>query len=194
MTPIFNNAASAILRLQYRFSEKNEAINVVERLALAKRVLVFMPAKVEHFGAALKALEKLREKRPAWRITVVTKLEMVSFIDNRLKLDILPYSSEDINLLGLPKGAIKKHFQKSSYDLALDFEFGFSVLAIKLFDLSQAALRACFDDDEKSFFYNFGIRVNPVEPLANKYSVMVKYITIVADSYNPTATVAGANH
>ncbi|HEX9655187.1 MAG TPA: hypothetical protein VGA99_15885, partial [bacterium] len=64
---------------------------------------------------------------------------------------------------------------------------------IKLCDLSQAPLRACFDSDEKSFFYNFGIRANPLESLVNKYTVMVKYITVIADSYNQTQSVAGAH-
>lgn len=193
MTQIIARLAGAVLRLKFRFIERETTVNVVERLAAANKTLIFMPQKVEYFGAALKALEKLREKRPNWRITVITPLEMVGFIDNRLKLDILPYSKEDMNLLGLPKAGIKKHFQNSTYDLALDFEFDFSLLAIQLFDYSKAPLRACFDSDEKSLFYNFGIRVNPIESPPNKYSVMIKYITVIADSYNQPQTIAGAN-
>jgi ADP-heptose:LPS heptosyltransferase len=193
MTPALAKLVGAALRLKFRISEKAGAVDVVERLAKAHKILIFMPVRVEHFGVALKALEKLREKRPNWRITVIAPLEMVSFIDSRLKLDILPYSTEDINLLGLPKNALKQHLQKSSYDLAIDFEFDFSLLAVKLFDCSGAPLRACFDSDEKSFFYNFGIRVNPVESLANKYSVMIKYITVIADSHPHPQALSGAS-
>jgi hypothetical protein len=75
----------------------------------------------------------------------------------------------------------------------LDFEFNFSLLAIKLFDFSKAPLRAYFESEEKSAFYNFGIRVNAVESLVNKYLVMVKYITVIADTYAQTQTPAKAN-
>jgi len=184
----FAKIIGAYLRSQFRWLAKESPINIVEHLARAKKVLIYMPNKIEHFGAALKSLEKLRAKRPDWQITVVTKLELVSFIHDGLRVDILPYGDEDINLLGLPKWSLKKHFRNASYDLALDFLFNFDLLSLKLLQLSMAPVRVCFDSSEKSWFYNFGIRVNPVEPLANKYNVMVKYITVISDSHLQSAS------
>ncbi|MFQ5641690.1 MAG: hypothetical protein ACE5IR_27255 [bacterium] len=140
-----------------------------------------MPAKIEQFGVALNSLETLREQQPQWRITVITKLEMVSFVDNRLDVDILPYSNDDLNFLGLPKKQLKSHFANMSYDLALDLTFNIDLLCITLFQLSKAPLKVCFFSANKNPFYNFTIRINPVESLLNKYSTMIKYISIATN-------------
>ncbi len=107
---------------------------------------------------------------------------MVSFIDSNLKVDILPYSNDDLNFFGLPKDSIKKLFDKTSFDLALDLKLKFDIITIILFQLSGAPLKVSFDSTEKAPFYNFGIRVNAAETLTNKYNAIVKYITMIASS------------
>jgi ADP-heptose:LPS heptosyltransferase len=184
----FAKIIGAYLRIQFRWLAKDSPINIVEHLARTKKALIYMPNKIEHFGAALKSLEKLRAKRPDWQITVVTKLELVSFIHDGLHVDILPYGDEDINLFGFPKWSLRKHFRNAAYDLALDFIFNFDLLGLKLLQLSRAPVRVCFDSSEKLWFYNFGIRVNPVEPLVNKYNAMVKYITVISDAHQQPAS------
>lgn len=171
-----------VLSFIYRFGGQNPAININEHLAKARKILIFMPNKIAHFGAALRTLESLRKKRTRWEITVITKLETVGLIDNRLKVNILPYSSEDLNFFGLPKGSIKQHFNKNSYDLALDFNLGLDLLSIMLFQWSGAPLKVCLESKEKAPLYNFRIRVNTAESLEKKYNAMLKYITVMADS------------
>ena len=182
MKNILAKFAGAILRIKYKLFTKHPSINVVEQLVRTENVLIFMPNKIEHFGAALKSLENIRKLKPNWKITVITKLEMVSFIDSNLKIDILPYSNDDLNFFGLPKDSIKKLFDKTSFDLALDLKLKFDIISIILFQLSGAQLKVSFDSTEKAPFYNFGIRVNPAETLTNKYNAIVKYITMFAGS------------
>ncbi|NIR48362.1 glycosyltransferase family 9 protein [candidate division KSB1 bacterium] len=176
------NAVGSFLRVKNRFLNKSPSVEFIRQLAATKKVLIFMPNKIENFGIALKSLNQLREHKPDWQITVVTKVEMVSFIDNRLKVDILPYSNDDSSILGLPKGSLREHFDKQSYDLALDFEPTFDLICIKLFEFSDAKVKVCFDSPDKSPFYNFSIRVNPVESLENKYGAMIKYLVVISQS------------
>ncbi len=182
---ILNKAIGSYLRLKYRLFGKYPTINICEQLAMADRVLIYMPTRVEQFGAALKSLERLRKLRPTWRITVITLIEMVSFIDNKLKVEIIPYSKEDLSFIGLPKSSLKELVKNTQFDLALDFKLRFDILSIALFKLSGAQIKVCFDSNEKSPFYNFEIRVNSAESLTNKYNAMIKYITMIAGSELP---------
>lgn len=186
---ILSRTVGTYLRVKHRLFSKQPTVNISEQLSRTKSVLIFMPTKVEQFGAALKSLESLRKLRSKWKITVVTKLEMVSFIDSKLKVNILPYSKEDLNFAGVPKAAIKQLIRNTNYDLALDFKIKFDLLAVMLFEMSGAPIKACFDSPEKSQFYNFAIRVTAAESLANKYSAMIKYITVMAGSENPQKTL-----
>ncbi len=170
------------LRLRQKIFIRTRAINVCDQLVKSNKIIIYMPNRVEEFGAALKSLENLRSLQPEWEITVITKLEMVSFLDSKLKVDIIPYSNEDLNFFGLPKSSLKGLIQNKAYDLFLDFKLKFDVLCVLLLMQSGAPLRACFNNKEKSDFYNFEIRINPSESLTNKYNSMVKYITTIADS------------
>lgn len=177
-----NKIITFIFRLRHGFKDSSETVNIIDKLATAKTALIFMPENVEEFGAALKALERLRKLRTSWKITIFTKAEMVSFIHERLKVKVVPFLKRDINLFGLPKTEIKKHFQGSSFDLILDFKPTFDIFTLTLMQLSNTQIRVCMDTPDKSPFYNIAIRVNPAETLVNKYSVMIKYINMIADS------------
>ncbi len=189
---ISSKILGAYLRLKYRLFAKYPTINICEQLAQANSVLIYMPSKVEQFGAALKSLERLRKIRPIWKITVLTKLELVSFIDEKLRVDIIPYSKEDLTLTGKPKSSLKQLVKNTSFDLALDFRLKFDILGIILFKLSGAPIKVCFNSREKSPFFNFEIRVNPAESLTNKYNAMIKYITVMAGGEFPEQPISGA--
>jgi len=176
---MFTKFIGSALKIKYGVFRKQQPINIVAALANSNNVLIYMPDKIDQFGTALKALQELRKVRPKWKISVITKHEMISFFDKKLKLDLFPYSKNDVNILGLPKQTFKKLFRNATFDLALDLQLEMDVLSIVLFKLSNAPLRVCFDHQSKSPFYNLGIRVNAAETLKDKYSAMVKYITIV---------------
>lgn len=190
---LVQNVVARFLRIRNHVREKNSTINILDQLSATRRVLVFMPNKIDHFALALKSLEALVEKRPGWQITVVTKLETVSFIDNRLKVDILPYSKEDLNLFGFPRVSLRRHFDHFAYDLALDLKLSLDLLCIRLFQLSRAPLRACLFSGNKTAFYNFYIRINPLESLATKYDAMIKYITITGGAKERRKAVQNAS-
>lgn len=174
---------AALVKFRSQLSGKNLTINVGEELNRVQKVLIYMPTKIEQFGAALKSLEKLRKLHPGWKITVISRREMQSFIEEKLDVEILSYSEEDINLWGLPKAKTKQHFLNTSYDLALDFKLNFDFFCITLFRLSGASIKVCIDSKDKELFYNFEIRANPAESYVNKLNAMIKYIDVIASSH-----------
>lgn len=172
-----------LLKAKFKLFKRGETVDIIQKLADTRRVLIYMPDDIEQFGAALKSLERLRELQPNWEVTVITKVETVNLIDEkRLHLKILPYSSLDINIFGLPKQSFKENLTAVKYDLALDFKLKMDVLSVTLFQACGAPIKVALDMQEKSLFYNFAIRVNPAETLHNKYGAMVKYINIMANS------------
>ncbi|MFQ5601824.1 MAG: hypothetical protein ACE5HS_00995 [bacterium] len=190
---ISNKLIGAGLRIKYRFTNQLPSININEHMQRVKNVLIFMPEKIEHFGAALHALENLIDKKSKWKITVITRHEMKSILDSRVKVNILTFSKNDINFFGLPKPNLINKIEQSSYDLALDFLLNFDLLCFKLFEASNALVKVCLDSREKSYFYNFGIRVSAAEELTNKYNAMVKYITMFGSLSQPTENLKRAD-
>ncbi len=175
-------AAGAWLRLRSRLQKGADAISVFDHIAQTQTVLVYMPVQVQYFGDALKALAKLREKRPDWQLTVITRAEMAGLVDRRLTGDLIPYSKHEINFFGLPKRELVGRVRERRFDLALDFSTGLDLVCVRLFEASRAAMRACLDHPAKTRFFNFSIRVNPLEALVKKYESMVKYLTPVEEN------------
>jgi len=190
MAMIFPNLIASLLRVKYRLFGSGHPIDVVDQLRKANHVLIYMPTKIEQFGAALKALTRLRQQKPDWKMTVLTGLEMVSFIDSQLQVDIVPYSNEDLNFLGMPKSSFKQLFQKSAFDLAIDFKLQFDPLSITIFQMSGAPIKVCMDSENKSPFYNLGIRVTSTESLTDQYNILVKYVTTISGSEIKESTSA----
>jgi ADP-heptose:LPS heptosyltransferase len=142
-----------------------------------------MPEPIEQFGVALQFLQRLRETQPDWGITVITRSETISLLDrDKLKIDIQPYSKKEINVLGLPKSALKDALRKRKHDVTLDLTTEVNMFCIRLLQLSGASVHVAFHCSEKAPYYNLGIRVAASEPLANKYHTMLKYLNAIANS------------
>lgn len=168
---------SMVLGIRFRLLGKNPTINISKQLARVNRIIIYMPNKLEHFKIALNSIITLRKKLPRSKITLVSKIEWVTLIEDCIKVEVLPYSAKDINFFGLPKKTIQQYFNTSSFDLALDLNLGFNVLSIAIFQMSKAPLKVCLDSRGKSQFYNISIRINNSESLDKKYSAIIKYIT-----------------
>jgi len=180
---IFDRIVALLFRFKYGLPNASE--NVTDQLAEIKTVLICMPKEIEEYGAALKALKRLKNKRRKWKIAAVTSQQMMNFIDERLKIKVLPFSKEDITFFGLPKTNVKKTFEKPSYDLFLDFRPNFDLFSLALLHITNTPIKVCLDCSDKSPFFNIIIRVNPAESLANKYGVMVKYIDVMSSTAQP---------
>ena len=170
------------LSLKYQLTETNRSINIGEHLAKVQKILIYMPNENELFKAALDSLKILRIKVPASNLTLITQNDQVKLIRNLNKVDILSYSTSDINFFGLPKKSLLQFFKTSIYDLALDLNPGYDILSIVLFQRSKAPLKVCLDTKEKSPFYNFRIRTNAGQPMDKKYQAMIQYITVLQHS------------
>ncbi len=185
MTRLLAKPVSSYLAMRRRLFKKLVPVNISGHLANARNVLLLLPRQPEQFSVAVKALGKLSGLKPAWKITVVSPIEMVGFIDKKIRVKILPFSKADVNVLGMPRTSVKRLIQDSPFDLALDFGFKFDLLTVMLLDASGAAVKACFNNKKKAPFYNLEIRVNPAESLDKNYAAFVKYVTLLSGSTTP---------
>lgn len=180
------------LLFRFKFGLANVSFNVTDRLSEIKTVLVCMPDKVEEYGAALKALKRLKTIRGKWKISAITTQKMMHLIDKKPKIKVLSYSKQDITFFGLPNETFKKTLEKSSYDLFLDFRQNFDFFSAALLKITNTPIRVCLDSANKSPFFNILIRVNPAESLADKFCIMIKYLDILSTTEMP-ATPAQKN-
>ena len=51
--PLFSSLSKPVVKVRYQFLKKKHEKSIVEELVKARSALVFMPEKIEHFGAAL---------------------------------------------------------------------------------------------------------------------------------------------
>ena len=176
--------------LRYRFGKQQSVIDIVQQLRQAQKVLIYMPNRRDHFEVALNSLQLLRTQNPMWQLTLIVRQEVASLVHGGLKAKVITHSREDHNLFGLPKSSLRRRFKDSTYDLALDLNFTLDPLAPKLFSLSKAPLKVCFDSREKSGFYNFGIRVKTLDTLESKYNAIIKYVSAVPTQNHDSQTKA----
>jgi len=169
------------LRLKQKLSGKHAAVNISSRLTTAQNILILLPHQVEQYSIAIKSLRKLCSLKPNWMMTVISPLKMVGFVDKSPNVRILPFSDDDLNVIGLPKPSIKKLLIENQFDLALDFGLRFDLISIVLIEASGAAVKVCIDNSKKTPFFNFVVRVNPSDFLQAKYDVLVRYVAQLSD-------------
>jgi hypothetical protein len=182
---IKNLAAKAVptaWRFQQRFNRGSSAIDVVQHLSAVRQVLVCLPSSPDYFEPALQALKALKSEIPLWQLSVVLRKGPVGFPRKELKADLIQYTEDDLNLLGMPRESLTKQIRTKSFDLSLDLLFEYNFLSFYLLKLGNAPLNICFQNEEKSILCNFEIRTNTLESIESKYQTMIKYVTAFANS------------
>jgi len=182
MTKIMARPVGTYLRVRRMLSGKPAAVNISSQLSTAENVLILLPQQVEQYSMALNSLKKLCSVKANWTITVVSPLKMVGFIDKNLKVKILPFSVDDLNVVGLPRPSIKQLLLNNQFDLALDFGLKFDLISVALVEASGAAVKICIDNSMKTPFFNFVVRVDSSDSVQDKYDILVKYVTQLSET------------
>ncbi len=169
-------------RFKQRFEKKTALIDIARHLSTVKCVLVYMPGALDYFEPAAKYVRQIKSHFPDWRLTLLVRKETAKLLDNRIKAEVISYSDQDFNLIGLPRATLAKQCKNDSFDLMLDFTFHCDFFGAYLLKYSRAALKVCFGCQEKTPFCNFEIRTNPLESIESKYKTLTKYVTICAEA------------
>jgi hypothetical protein len=173
-----------------RRRDRNDVYDVGEYLSKIATALILPPEQPEHFKTAIRILDDLRQNFAQTQFYLLTPkacTEMVS-LDERIRL--ISYESEEIGFHGLPKDTLQQAIRSRHFDMVIDLNLDFNLIATFLCRTSEAKLRICFVHPARDPFYNFQIRALDSNSHAQKYQSLVNYLAVFTNNLMPREAMA----
>jgi ADP-heptose:LPS heptosyltransferase len=184
-------AARAYLAYARR-RDRNDIIDVGEYLSKIATALILPPDQPEHFKTAIRIIDDLRQNFAQTQFYLLTPkacAEMVS-LDERVRL--ISYNIDEIGFHGLPKDTLQQAIRSRHFDMVIDLNLDFNLIATFLCRTSEAKLRICFVHPARDPFYNFQMRAIDSNSLEQKYQSLINYLAVFTNASTPREAMAEA--
>lgn len=161
-----------------RLKSTEEIIDVRDYLSQILTLLIIAPERLEENRAASRFIEELRE---VFGETHFYLLEAHSATGNEApaeNLQVLTYGQAQIAFHGLPKKELRDTIRARHFDLVIDLNYDFSLVATALCLASNAKMRVCLQHPKRDSLYNFQVRAANHNDLEAKYDSLIKYLTV----------------
>jgi len=160
-------------RMHFR-SAKDPIMHFNNILSSARHALVLLPETAGDGEVVMRVIEELRQKFLAGSFTVVSPPGSgVKFIAGQGST-LVRYSMDDLGLLFVPRSELLRKVKKSTFDVAIDLNLGFSLPSAFLCRASQAPVRVSFTKPHADEFYNFQVQATPALSLHQAYAMLMK--------------------
>jgi len=182
-------AARAYLAYARR-RDRTDIIDVGEYLSRIATALILPPEQPENFKAAIRILEGLRQhfaQTQFYLLTPKTCAEMMSLDEN---VRLISYGVDEIGFHGLPKDKLQQAIRSRHFDMVIDLNLDFNLIATFLCRTSEAKLRICFVHPSRDPFYNFQMRAIDSNSLEQKYQSLVNYLAVFTNNLAPRESLA----
>ncbi len=180
MKPIFHSLAKQHLLWKQKFDKGTEIVDIVSQLSSIQTLLILMPEKLEDFGVALNKLQELKKHFPKSKRYGVIRAHFASIVAPNFFEKLIVVSPQEISLFGIPRKQLLKTIMNTSYDLVIDFNQDFDMLATYLCTKLDSKVRVCLAHPWREPFYNLQIRTKKEDTLENKINTMFKYLSTLA--------------
>jgi len=173
-----------------RRRDRTDVIDVGDYLSRIATALILPPDQPENFKTATRIIDDLRQNFAQTQFYLLTPkacAEMVS-LDERLRL--ISYDAEEIGFYGLPKDTLQQAIRSRHFDMVIDLNLEFNLIATFLCRASEARLRICFVHPSRDPFYNFQMRAINSNSLEQKYQSLINYLAVFTNGITPREDVA----
>jgi len=170
------NIITSFLKISATLKRSNRVIDIVNTLASAKSVIIFMPDKLEHFGIALQFIKDIKNIFAKANLMFFTRKSYQNLLQANQQHGIIFVTSDDVNHLGLPKKKLQQKIVATKYDVAIDLNDDFHFLSTYLCQKSSASLKICLDNSDREPFYNFCFRTDVQKNLEEKYRRLMMFL------------------
>ncbi len=174
---LLENITPPFLKLYAGFKIKERVIDISEVMEKARSLLVLMPMAPEEFRIAQGYLDELQNNFPKARFTLVMEDQYGKLRKDSNHYGTIFVTSNDVNILGLPKKDLIRKITASTYDIAIDLNHNFHLLSTYLCQKSAAQLRVCLTHKSRDPFYNFHFRSPEEDGLLKRYQNLFKYLS-----------------
>ena len=129
------------LKISARLKKSNHVVDIMDTLASAQSILVFMPDNLEDFGIARKHISKLMDDFSGAKFQLVMRQSYRSLLNGNLDYGTIFVSDRDINVWGLPKKELKQKILATKYDIVIDLNDAFYLPSTYLCLKCRASLK-----------------------------------------------------
>jgi hypothetical protein len=161
-----------------RRRDRNDIIDVGGYLSKITTALILPPEQPEHFKTATRILDGLRQNFAQTHFYLLTPKPCAALVSLDDRVRVIAYDLDQIGFYGLPKDDLQQEIRSRHFDMVIDLNLEFNLIATFLCRASEAKLRICFVHPSRDPFYNFQMRVIDSSSLEQKYQRLVNYLSV----------------
>jgi len=160
-------------RMHFR-SAKDPILHFNDVLSSARNALILLPETTQGGAAVRIVVKQLRQKFQTGSITLVSPRWSAAPFAGDQGSTLVTYSAEDLTIWFVPRVELLRKVKKSTFDVAIDLNLGFSLPSAFLCRASQAPVRVSFTKPHADEFYNFQVKAAPALSLQQAYAMLIK--------------------
>jgi len=138
--------------------------------------LVCWPDDGVDAAAAETVLNRLRERFPEARVTLLALPGVDVTLPSDASLTVIQVEKPQLNLLGLPVKPFREMLRGIGADLAIDLAPSFNPLAGYICELSGARIKVGFAGPQGDLVYNYQVAPGPGRSGIERYQALARYI------------------
>lgn len=178
MKRLIQKLAERLYLSHARAHAPREILDFAACLEQAVTALIIMPALPQaQQAAAMRWLDDFQEAFAETHLTVLLEQSAAARLTSGDNLQVLAFSLEDVAFYGLPKKKLQDAVRARHFDLVLDLNEHFDLVATCLCLVSDAKLRVALQHPKRDSLYHFQVRVAEHHSLELKYDSLLKYLT-----------------
>ncbi len=181
-TEIMSNLIQKITELAYlsyaRMQSQEEVIDMQDHLSQILTALIIAPADPQEYLPAARLFPELLQIFPDAHFSLLVENSFAASAGSHENFQILTYDADQVGFHGLPKKELQDLIRTRRFDLVVDLNCTFNLLASCLCHVSNAKLRVCLQNPQRDPLYNFQVRVAEHHSIDLKYDSLLKYLSI----------------
>jgi hypothetical protein len=181
-TEIMSKLIQKITELAYlsyaRMQSHEEVIDMQDHLSQILTALIIAPSSPQEYPPAARLFGELQLVFPDAHFSLLVENSFAADARSHENFQVITYEAEQIGFHGLPKKELQDIIRTRRFDLVIDLNCDFDLVAACLCQVSSAKLRVCLQNPQRDSLYNFQVRVADHHNVELKYDSLLKYLSI----------------
>ncbi len=161
-----------------RMQSQEEVIDMQDHLSQILTALIIAPASPQEYPHAARLFRELQNTFPDAHFSLLIEQQFLAQAKAQENFQVLTYDAGQVGFHGLPKKDLQDLIRTRRFDLVVDLNCEFNLVAACLCRVSNAKLRVCLQNPKRDPLYNFQVRVAEHNSIELKYDSLIKYLAI----------------
>ncbi|MGB2870102.1 MAG: hypothetical protein WBD36_16765 [Bacteroidota bacterium] len=158
----------------YFRKNRDEAIRFTEAVSRARRALVLFPESALDWESTQTVLKYLSRRFASGSMLLLVRDDLKANVGGAQAVKTVTYTLQDVNTWFVPRGQLLRKMKTSTFDIAVDLNFGLALPSAFLCRQSNAPLRVSFAKEQGDQFYNFQIQTRATSSNPTAYRSLLR--------------------